>query len=210
MATSGRRPQIVRRVLRAGLSLSPHVVQQLEVYLELLTRWNRRLNLTALRLEPLADESVDRLLVEPLQAARHVWASDRTAVDIGSGGGSPAIPLKLAVPHLHLTLVESKARKAAFLREVVRTLALRDTEVANCRFESLQSPPADLITLRAVRADPDLMVAARSRLRDDGRLLWFMSLDQTAPQDISEIQDFRLESEERLSPRSRLAVLRRS
>jgi hypothetical protein len=78
-----------------------------------------------------------------------------------SGGGSPAIPLKLVEPALDLTLVESKARKAALLREVVRELGLIRTSVETSRFEELASrtraeASAGLLTIRAVRLEPKL------------------------------------------------------
>src|SRR6185312_5103916 len=99
-----------------------------------------------------------RLFIEPLAAARVIDDSWTPWVDVGSGGGSPAIPLKLVRPALNLTLVESKARKAAFLREVVRELGLTGASVETSRFEELASRPeaqasTGLLTLRAVRID---------------------------------------------------------
>ena len=183
---------------------------RLDAYLELLARWNTRINLTALPVEPLADEAVDRLVIEPLEAARHVNGTDRVAVDIGSGGGSPAIPLKLAAPHLHMVLVESKVRKAAFLREVVRTLGLGDIEVANCRFEAFESAPVHLVTLRAVRPDLKLIMGITSLLRTEGRLFWFISFDQIrSAAAAKKLHALELESEQRLTGGSNLAIFRR-
>ena len=68
-------------------------------------------------------------------------AKASTAIDIGSGGGSPAIPLTLAAPRLHMRMVESKTRKAVFLREVIRTLGLGRAEVDTSRFEELLTRP---------------------------------------------------------------------
>ncbi len=62
-------------------------------------------------------------------------------MDVGSGGGSPAIPLKLAVPRLRLTMVEAKARKSAFLREAVRHLGLEQRSVETARYEELLARP---------------------------------------------------------------------
>ena len=80
---------------------------------------------------------MDRLVVEPLVAVQWMPRGAKSVVDIGSGGGSPAVPLKLAVPELGLRMVESRTRKAAFLREVVRHLALKDVVVETCRYEEL-------------------------------------------------------------------------
>ena len=94
----------------------------MHAYFELLRKWNRKVSLTALPVEDAGDEAIDRLLIEPVLATKYLPKSDATALDIGSGGGSPAIPMKLAAPGISLRMVESKTRKAAFLREVVRTL----------------------------------------------------------------------------------------
>ena len=92
----------------------------------LLAKWNAKINLTSFKLEPGGhDEAVDRLLIEPRDCGRAMCRQKReTAIDIGSGGGSPAIPLALALPRLHMRMVESKTRKAVFLREAIRELGL--------------------------------------------------------------------------------------
>src|SRR5258706_16203374 len=107
------RERLSRRARKASLSLSAQAVDQLEVYYRVLARWNTKVNLTALQLEELTDSAVDRLLVEPLAAARFVLDSPLVWFDLGSGGGSPAIPLKIVRPAARLTMVESKVRKAA-------------------------------------------------------------------------------------------------
>lgn len=170
--------QIRRRAERAGLALVPGVTEALGRYIGLLTKWNRRLNLTALELEPMADEAIDRLLIEPLVAARMLRPEDRVTVDVGSGGGSPGIPMKIAAPALRTVLVEVKARKCAFLKEAVRQLALEDMEVEATRVETLirrddLREATDLVTLRAVRADSELWRAVVALLRPGGRVFWF-------------------------------------
>lgn len=153
-------------------------MELLERYIQLLQLWNRRINLTSLGLEPITDEAVDRLLVEPIVASRHVLEDDRFMVDVGSGGGSPAIPLHVCVPRLQVLMVEVKVRKAAFLREVIRQLSLENIAVENRRFEELLArtelhEAADLVTLRAVRADRRLWSALQTFLRPGGRVFWF-------------------------------------
>ena len=90
----------------------------------MLSRWNQKINLTSLD-DP--DEAIDRLMLEPLAAVRFVPAGVSAMMDIGSGGGSPAIPMKLVSPKVALTMVEVKARKSAFLREATRHLKLVET-----------------------------------------------------------------------------------
>jgi 16S rRNA (guanine527-N7)-methyltransferase len=170
--------RITSRAAQAGLVVDSALAERLAAYLALLAHWNRRINLTALHLDAPSDDAVDRLLVEPLVAARWVESGDRLAIDVGSGGGSPAIPLKLAVPGLRMILVESRVKKAAFLREVVRQLELLDVDVENQRVEDLatrvdQQGRADLVTLRAVTPTIKLWGSIRGLLRAGGRVFWF-------------------------------------
>ncbi len=143
----------------------------------MLARWNRKINLTALD-DP--DQAIDRLLLEPLLAAKHLTHPSPATIDVGSGGGSPAIPLKLAIPAMILTMVESKARKAAFLREAVRMLSLSDTHVETARYEELLTKPelheaADVITMRAVRIDARVLRSLEALLKPGGVFLLFRS-----------------------------------
>lgn len=160
------------------VALTSEVVAKLEAYYRLLARWNEKINLTALPLRPPTGETFDRLLVEPLIAAHQVEDSALVWFDLGSGGGSPAIPLKILRPRAKLVMVESKARKAAFLREAVRLLELPDVHVENGRAEEIASEVpgrVQIVTIRAVKADSTLLSAAKELLSPGGRLLWFRS-----------------------------------
>ena len=127
----------MRRARRAKVVVVPETATALEEYFGLLDRWNAKINLTALPLRPPTDETFDRLFVEPLAAARFLPDESAMWLDLGSGGGSPAIPLNVVRPRLKLTMVESKVRKAAFLREAVRVLKLGNAAVENSRIELL-------------------------------------------------------------------------
>lgn len=178
MSSRDFRDRLRRRAKRAALVLSPDLEESLERYYTLLSKWNTRINLTS-RLETAGeDEAIDRLLMEPLVAARHVAPSAKDAIDIGSGGGSPAIPLTLAVPRLQMRMVESKTRKAVFLREALRTLDLGRAEVETSRFEELLTRPElheglDLVTIRAVRVEPRTLLSLQAFLRPGGQLMLF-------------------------------------
>lgn len=179
MANREFRERLRRRAKAAGIQLETAVVEGLELYYQLLTKWNAKINLTSFRLVPEGDEdAIDRLLIEPLVAARYIPENARTLLDAGSGGGSPAIPLKLASPNLHLRMVEVKTRKAVFLREAVRTLGLRDAVVETARFEELL-PRAelhealDLVSIRAVRIETRTLLTLQAFLRPGGKLLLF-------------------------------------
>ena len=126
MANREFRERLKRRAKAVDLSIDVALAEQLEGYYQLLAKWNAKINLTSFRLTSSGeDDAIDRLLIEPVVAARYVPESARTLLDVGSGGGSPAIPLKLANPKLQLRMVEIKTRKAVFLREAIRTLGLR-------------------------------------------------------------------------------------
>ena len=136
------------------------------------------MNLTSLPVGDASDLAIDRLLAEPIVASRLIRSEDQIAVDLGSGGGSPAFPLKIGAPGLRMVLVESKERKCAFLREVARSLGMADIDVVTSRFESLVSRPdlagrVHVVSFRAVRADSALWDATRSFLMPGGRAFWF-------------------------------------
>jgi 16S rRNA (guanine527-N7)-methyltransferase len=173
------------RATSADIALTDEQLKGLEGYYSLLALWNRRVNLTALSLDDYRDSTLDRLLIEPLVAAKFVANSDVVWFDLGSGGGSPAIPLKLVRLQARLRMVESRVRKAAFLREAVRSLELPDAEVVERRIESLSRDPdpalADVVTVRAVRMDEAVTAAAAALVRRGGHLLAFCSAASTIP-----------------------------
>ena len=180
MTSSAFGRKLGQRAAAARIVVTSSQIAHLEKYYELLRRWNARMNLTALALEGLPDITIDRLFIEPLAAARYVSNQPLTWLDIGSGGGSPAIPLKIVRPHARLTMIESRGRKAAFLREVARALDLKAVEVQNSRFEAFLERDGpkitvDLITLRAVKADSELFGLCRTALNLGGELLRFSS-----------------------------------
>lgn len=181
------REKIAKRALKAGLSLPEGVINGLNAYFEVLRKWNRKVSLTSLPVEEAGDEALDRLLIEPVLATRYFPDGNSIVLDIGSGGGSPAIPMKLAVPQISLRMVESKTRKAAFLREVVRTLELDDAVVDAVRFEELLARPAlhdavDVLTLRAVRVDRKTLSGLQSFIKPAGLLFLFGTASPIPPQ----------------------------
>lgn len=174
---------MIARADRAHVAITTPAIGELETYYRLLARWNRTINLTALRLEPIVNSSLDRLLIEPLAAARFVEGLPIRWMDLGSGGGSPAIPLKVVRPQLMLTMVEARERKAAFLREAARDLRLTGAEVLSERFEELPNRRPDfgglhgLVTVRAVKVDMGLLSVCRWLLAPGGRLFLFGAPD---------------------------------
>ena len=179
--------RLAKRARKANVTLDPQAVDSLTEYYRLLEFWNEKVNLTAFSLKDAPDEAIDRLLIEPLVAARHLHGSHGHGphlgphprlLDIGSGGGSPAIPLKIAIPSLHLVMVESKTRKSAFLREACRHLNLTDTAVETVRAEDLLTrselhESQDLVSVRAVRVEQKMLNSIQAFLRLGGRILLF-------------------------------------
>ena len=175
MAARDFQTRLTKRAARANVFLPPDLAASLAAYFELLSRWNRKINLTALD-DP--DAAIDRLLLEPLVAARYFPAGPSKVMDVGSGGGSPAIPMKLAAPSSRLTMVEVKARKSAFLREAVRALGLRDTQVETARYEELLARPElhegfDVVTIRAVRIEPRVLTTLQAFVKPAGQVMLF-------------------------------------
>ena len=91
------RSRLLRRASKENIPLSTALAERLIAFLDLLLRWNLKINLTSFE-NP--DEAIDRLLLEPLVASRHLRPASGRLIDLGSGGGSPAIPLALSLPDL--------------------------------------------------------------------------------------------------------------
>ena len=114
-----------------GLSVSPDQIEQLVAYVDLLEKWNRAYNLTAIRDRR---EIVDRHLIESLSIAPFLSGDSR--VDVGTGAGLPGIPLAIIEPSVHYVLLDSNGKKTRFLSEVKRALALSNIDVETTRVES--------------------------------------------------------------------------
>jgi 16S rRNA (guanine527-N7)-methyltransferase len=146
-------------------SLSGAQLGDISIYIDMLMRWNARVNLTAIRTP---EDIVSRHFGESLFAARHLLprpaesaAGSLRVADVGSGAGFPGLVLKIWAPEIELTLIESNGKKAAFLREVVRTLNLDQVKAFAGRAETAPAAEFDLVTLRAVeKFDAVLPVAA--------------------------------------------------
>lgn len=151
-----------------ALALTLDLAAPLLAYLDLLQRWNRTYNLTAIR-EP--DAMVTLHLLDSLAMAPYVAGVHRLA-DLGTGPGLPGIPLAIAHPGLEVALVESNGKKARFLREAVRQLALPNARVIEARAEAATpSGGFDAITARALATLPDILAVGGHLLAPGGRLL---------------------------------------
>jgi 16S rRNA (guanine527-N7)-methyltransferase len=159
-------------ILQAGLvEISPEALRQFEGYLRLLLKWNSRMNLTAIR-EPGA--IIRRHFLECIQCAQILpQIPDATLLDYGSGAGFPGIPIAICRPDIRVTLAESQRKKAAFLREVVRSVGLT-SEVFDGRVEQVPSDRQfSFVTLRAVEKMTQASADAFTRVGPNGRLVIF-------------------------------------
>ena len=159
--------QLAQGVAELGLVLPAGAQQRLLAYLDLLQKWNRVHNLTAVRQAP---RMVSLHLLDCLAAAPHVAAA--TMLDVGSGAGLPGIPLALALPDSRVTLLDSNHKKAAFLRQAVTQLQLTNAEVVCERVESWAPPaPFDVVISRALSDLAELVALAGRHLAERGRLV---------------------------------------
>jgi len=164
--------EIIRHALDIfHIPVSDEQIQLLQRFMQILLRWNEKMNLTAIR-DPL--EILYRHFCESMYAATVVPISGRLA-DIGSGGGFPGIPLKIMRPDLELFLVESNIKKGTFLAEAVRELGFSNARVLISRYEELleELAPLDYVCSRALgEFGPLLDWAASDQLSANQVLLW--------------------------------------
>jgi len=145
--------------------LVPEHGQQFTAYCDLLQKWNARTNLTAIRGE---NEILNRHFVESILCAQSIPQNIVSLLDFGSGAGFPGIPIALLHNEIAVTLAESQNKKAAFLREAVRTLGLT-IKVHSARAETINDH-FDCVTLRAVDNMAQALPAALALLKPEGSL----------------------------------------
>lgn len=165
--------------LEMGLEILPCEWTQIQLYTELLWKWNSRINLTRIT----SEEKIYREhFGESFFLSGLLPEGCRNVLDVGSGAGFPALALKIKRPRLGLTLVESSGKKAQFLAEVARQLGWkREVEVLNARWEDVEASTEreyEAISLRGLRAAPPLISSLARHLRGQGRLLLSTSAQQ--------------------------------
>ena len=165
-ATRGTGERLNQLLVEAGMpALGTDALRQFEAYISLFIRWNSRMNLTSLQDE---DSILRRHLVESIACAHALPTGIATLLDFGSGGGLPGIPIAICRPEISVTLAESQGKKAAFLREAVRTAGLA-AQVHAGRAEELQTV-FDCVVLRAVDRMERAVAAAGCLVAPDGWL----------------------------------------
>jgi 16S rRNA (guanine527-N7)-methyltransferase len=158
----------ITALLHPFVKLDEQRLSQTSTYINLILKWNSRVNLTAVR-RP--EEIVTRHFGESFFVAARLLPSgeSQSVIDLGSGAGFPGIPLAMLAPQAQVTLIESNSKKATFLNEVVRALNLNNVTVFNQRGETY-STKAELVTMRAVEKFDSSLVVASRLVKSGGRL----------------------------------------
>ena len=147
-----------------GLDLSGEQQDKLLAYVEMLKKWNKTYNLTALRDESqiISHHLLDSLTLPPyLEGAQ-------TMLDVGSGGGQPGIPAAVCRPDLQITLLDANTKKTSFLQQAAIELELKNVRVVSGRVEAVQGLRADVITSRAFAELADFVNWTAHLLQDGG------------------------------------------
>lgn len=160
-------PRLNALLAASGLpTLSRAAAAQFETFHSILQRWNQRINLTAIRDE---SEVLSRHFVESIAVAHSLPAGIGNLLDFGSGAGFPGLPIAICCPQIAVVLAEAQVKKAAFLREVVRTIGL-PVEIFTGRAETI-ARTFDSVVLRAVDRMGQAVSAAASLVSPSGWLV---------------------------------------
>jgi 16S rRNA (guanine527-N7)-methyltransferase len=155
-----------------GVPLSIEQINSVFVYLAELRKWNRKINLTAIR------EERDVIIKHVLDSLSYLKGfgpgPGSRLLDMGSGAGFPALVIRIAHPEMAITLVESVKKKASFLRHIVRTLKLEHVMVIDKRTDELPDEHSSSYDVVTARAFADMSVAistGKPFLRPDGLMV---------------------------------------
>jgi 16S rRNA (guanine527-N7)-methyltransferase len=163
-----------------GCPLTDEQAKQLFLYLDELKKWNRKINLTAITGE--RDMVIKHLLDSLSYLQGFAAGPELRLLDMGSGAGFPAIPIKIVRPSLSVTLVDSVKKKASFLRHVVRLLQLKATEVMDMRTDELPGSyngAFDIVTARAFADMPSALAAGVPLLKIGGMMVLSRGPEET-------------------------------
>lgn len=162
------------RILKSyGITLTQSQLSLFDAYLDELERWNKGINLTGLTSRK---RMMNELLVDSLISAPYV-PDHGFGLDLGSGAGFPAIPIKILHPDLFFQLIEAKRKKVIFLKHAIRVLKLDGIHVIHGRIEDLHQelhdPGYHIVTARAVAGFSQIMKLCAPHIRFGGILVGF-------------------------------------
>ena len=159
--------QIRQGASRLGQALPDRSVTALALLITELERWNRRINLTAIRDldEMVAGHVLDSLVVRPFLKGPRV-------LDIGTGAGFPGLPLAVVEPDMNFVLLDSNGKKISFVRHMLGELGLANAEAVKARAEDYQPDVRfDTVIARALASLPRLVELSSHLVGEDGQLL---------------------------------------
>ena len=160
--------QLTDGLAMMNLAITDNQFNQLCLYIDLLEKWNVAYNLTALKDER---QMVYHHLLDSLSLTPFVSDTAKTVLDVGSGGGTPGIPLAIYRPDLAVTLVDSNSKKTAFLRQAVIELGLNNVQVITERVENIKEIQFDTIVSRAFAELGDFVRLTEQILAKNGEWL---------------------------------------
>jgi len=159
---------------RWGIRLQPDQAWKLNIFLDELVQWNKKINLTGLSSRK---RIVDELLVDSILPAPFL-PDQGTYLDVGAGAGFPAIPIKICKPRIRCHLIEPNKKKAGFLKQVIRMTRLQKIEVVEGRMEdqegALLKNGYDVITSRAFVPLPGFLMLCAPHLSPEGFMVAFL------------------------------------
>ena len=168
--------QLAAGIAQMRLDISPAQQQKLLDYLALLQKWNKTYNLTALRdpAQMISHHLLDSLTILPY------LANAQSMIDVGSGGGMPAIPAAICRPDLRITMVDANSKKTTFLRQAIIELGLDNAAVSSSRVEDWRDNQANIVTSRAFAELADFVRLTRHLLGENGH---WVAMKGVYPQD---------------------------
>ena len=168
MSLSQIQQELELGVKTLGLNCSSHQIDQLLAYLEMLQRWNKAYNLTAIR-EPI--QMVRLHLLDSLAIHPYIQGVE-SIIDVGTGPGLPGIPLAILNPEINFTLLDSNGKKTRFLFQAINDLALTNAKEINQRVEKYQSKqPYDIVLSRAFSSISDMLSQCDHLVSESGCFL---------------------------------------
>jgi 16S rRNA (guanine527-N7)-methyltransferase len=123
---------------KTGILLSDQQIDFLTIHATELNKWNRKINLTAIKSPK---DVAEKHFIDSIAVSSFI-TPDKLLIDLGTGGGFPAIPLKIIHPSLKIIMVDSVLKKVNFLKHMIRTLGLKDTDAVHARVEDLHDNDA--------------------------------------------------------------------
>jgi 16S rRNA (guanine(527)-N(7))-methyltransferase RsmG len=162
-----------REFQELGLEIPMNSQQRLVSYAMEIEHWNKAVNLTSLSGSAL----IRRLIVDPVWVGQHLQM-EGVVSDVGSGNGSPGIPLSITRRFSSANLIEPRMKRAAFLRHVIAKVKLTEVAVHRCRIEEMPEKTvfSDWITLQAIDPTPTLNESLRRIATETTRVVWITSV----------------------------------